>query len=157
MMLGSTFLIQYITPEYRFFKFISYFAQFVLIDVLYSFYAYNLKLRTENSYNLQQRVMYIDNRLFYFIGFGSIFSGLCFASTFAGNMFGSVLSNFAYSMLFPVLIGFAFYNHPSDFGHNRVPFVQFYLNILGWINELLTNVFRNKQNNEQREEQKPQE
>ncbi|KAL7721963.1 Etoposide-induced protein 2.4 [Entamoeba marina] len=70
--------------------------QILVVSLLYSFYAFNLKLELRTKMNLKQRVYFIDNRLFYFLGFGLIFTLCCI-------FFGTVLSNMMYSLLFPIV------------------------------------------------------
>ncbi|KAL7716786.1 Etoposide-induced protein 2.4 [Entamoeba marina] len=88
MILGFSILLG-INPQTKIF-------QILVVSLLYSIYAFNLKLELRTKMNLKQRTIFIDNRIFYFLGFGMIFTLCCI-------FFGTVLSNMMYSLLFPIV------------------------------------------------------
>ncbi|EKE37440.1 hypothetical protein ENUP19_0164G0012 [Entamoeba nuttalli] len=86
-MLASSLLIRLI-PFLRIFE-------LFMIDILYAFYAFNLKLQLRyQNMNLEKVVYCIDSRLFFFVGFGSLFTLSCF-------FVDQIISNTLYSLLFP--------------------------------------------------------
>ncbi|EDR24905.1 hypothetical protein, conserved, partial [Entamoeba dispar SAW760] len=86
-MLASSLLIRLI-PFVRIFE-------LFIIDILYAFYAFNLKLQLRyQKMNLERVVYCIDSRLFFFVGFGSLFTLSCF-------FVDQIISNTLYSLLFP--------------------------------------------------------
>ena len=122
----------------------SYFGSFSLImkfilaniylfftTVLYTIYAFNMKLHFRSNWNLSQRVSFFDSRIFFFYGFGFIFTASCL---FCHPLLGNAI----YAFIFPINVCLAFETHTSDgIGKKRIPLMKGFFNIVNWLNNLL--------------------
>ena len=112
-------------------KFILAMVYLFFTTVLYTIYAFNMKLHFRSTMNLSQRVTFFDSRIMFFFGFGVVFVASCL---FCHPLLGNAI----YAFIFPINVCLAFETHTSDgIGKKRIPLMKGFFNIVNWLNNLL--------------------